>query len=92
MSCSTVVPLGACAQAELQRQELYLLAVLEDTVTPTGEHRCLRYDDTVGHGDTVGHSGAGDMMISIKDMVMLKFTETCWKICRLEDMIIFGIE
>lgn len=80
MSCSTVVPLGAYAQAELQRQELYLLAVLEDKVIPTGDHQCLRYG-TVGHGDTVGHSGAGDMVISIRDMVMLKFTEMCWKIC-----------
>lgn len=43
-----------------------------------------------GHGDTERHSGAGDMMMSIKDVVLLGYTETLWDTVMLEDMLTGG--
>lgn len=69
-----------------------MLEVLEDMVISTRQYQCLRHDDTVGHGDTEEHSGAGDTMISIKDTVMLKFTETLWDTVMPENMLTGGYD
>lgn len=58
----------------------------------TGQHRSLRHDGTGGHSDTERHSGAGDMMMSIKDMVPLGYTETLWDTVMLEDMLTGGFD